>query len=106
MRAYRLSKDLVIIILRILGDLPVLTKLAGEVATYRANREAISARKEVIERLFLYWVYVYGGGKAIDGKVKLSSPVYSHTTLSILTLTQNTPLTACLTKNFFFLFFA
>ncbi len=80
-----------------MGDLPVLTKLAGEVATHRANRETIGARKEVIEGLFLYGVYVYGGNKAIYGKVKLSSPVYPHTTLPILTLTQNTPLTAGLT---------
>jgi hypothetical protein len=49
-----------------LGDLPILTELAVEIAPCRGEGEGAAGRKDVEERLFLHGVHMKGAGVAID----------------------------------------
>jgi len=55
-----------------LGDLPVLAVQAAEVAAGGGEREGFAAGGEVVERLLLDRVDVYGAGVAVGQAVKLA----------------------------------
>jgi hypothetical protein len=65
---HRLGRHLVVmgVVGPRLGDLPILTELAVEIAPCRGEGEGAAGRKDVEERLFLHGVHMKGAGVAID----------------------------------------
>src|SRR6185295_6458184 len=71
-----------------LGDIPVLTELAREVAAGSAERQHRRARQEVVERLLLDRVDAEPTGPAIAGEHDLVVGACTHETQATLALTQ------------------
>jgi len=71
-----------------LGDLPVLTKLAVEIAASRGQGEGAAGGEDVEERLFLHGIHVNGAGVAIDERVKAAVDIFTNAAVSPFTRTH------------------
>jgi hypothetical protein len=71
-----------------LGDLPVLTELAVEIAPCCGKGEGAAGGEDVEKRLFLHRIHVNGAGVAIDERVIAAVDILTNAAVSPFTRTH------------------